>query len=197
MGVDTKLQISSKHEIRDIVTVLETHLNLVEKTERKRNHLTKKYNITKYKVKVEPVESSGCSGFFHLFFQIDGHEERMMSLFVNQNSPIGPTTHMSLGHNEEAVMIMRTIAEVFGGILMANDCSCEEEVIEGQFTENDGLPYFIKYALLHNEMSSVQDIKGLLKSIRKWEVEMYDSGRQTSCHNRLITGELATFVDKL
>jgi hypothetical protein len=195
MSIDTHLEISSKWDLEDIRTVMENYLDLKEKTKRKKNSLGKFYTI-KNKVEIEP--SIGQPDCYNFFFEIKGSKNpRRMFVITNSNeNPLGPTTWMSLGSNAEAIMIMHTIAEVLGGQLEENDCNCQLESIKGKVGDHNGLPYFIKYALLNNKMEDEDDLMGLIKCINLWEINHAKSSGSSSYNKNIITGKLLKLIQE-
>jgi len=148
MSVVTFLYLSSSWCLEDIITVIKKHLG--------------------YKVEIKCcVETS--PRMFDFYLTKDGHSNIYMTVFVNGWSPLGPTTQLRLGANDEGKQIMKDIAEVLGGLIHWEDCDDNYELIDGLFNPEDGLPYFLKYAIINNEMVNVSDLKGLNKSIIKWE----------------------------
>ena len=144
MGVCTKLYISNRFTLEDIKTVIE-------------NHICKK-------VKVESCHKTSLGMYTFNF------KERCMYVFTDGGIP----NHycLSLGHNEEAIEIMKTIANVLGGLFEESDCEGKLEEIQGMFSEADGLSYFLKYAILHNELLNENDLVGLNESIHKWHKDL-------------------------
>ena len=132
MGIDTKLYLNSKYEIRDIVKVLETRFDLVDQTVKATDYRPEH----KAKVRVEAALPS-TPEFYHIFFQREGHDVRMVSLFLHHQTPIGNCIYLSLSHNEEAILIFRTLAEVLGGMLIENDCNGTIEEIDGMLNDED------------------------------------------------------------
>lgn len=152
MGEDTKLLISNRWVLDEVKTVIE------------------KYLKTEVKVKSCHITSIGM---FKFNFKVNNHA-RTMYVHSNYNTPIGTGTYLSLGHNDEAVNIMRTIANVLGGFLLENDCDGDYEHIKGMFSENNGLSYLFKYAVLNNELKDENDLVGLNKSIHQWHKRVKD-----------------------
>jgi hypothetical protein len=161
MGVDTKLLLNPNWELNDIRTVIEKEF--------------------KTKVEVESCHKTSI-GMFHLSFEIQ-KEKRMMTVFMNNNTPLGPTTYLSLGYNAQAVEIMSAIANVFGGLLEKKDCDGDLEMITGMFSPGDGIPYFYKDAIINKEITKNDDLVGLNEHIHNWCDRMdkhggCNSGRQ-------------------
>jgi hypothetical protein len=145
MGVDTKLYINPRYTVENIRDCIEAHL--------------------KTKVTLEVPEN--MSGMYMLLFK-DGNDDRQMYVFPSSNTPIGIFTQLHLRHWGRAVEIMRAIGEVFGGLLQPEDCTEEFEMIYGKLNEGNGIPYFIKYALINNYMTSEDDMDGLKQAIDEW-----------------------------
>lgn len=145
MSVDTKLYLNPKWELEDIITVL-------ERTQGK-------------KVKVESCHKTS-PGMFH--FNVG---DRMITVFTNHETPIGTVTYLSLGANNEAIKIFRDVAEILGGLLQPEDTREIHEMIQGKLDDEDAMPYFVKYAILHDGIEP-DDLKGLLDSVKKWYGEI-------------------------
>lgn len=161
MGIDTKLFLNPKWELRDIITVL-------ERTQGK-----------KVKVKAFGESDSWLVGMFHL--DID---DRMITIFVNHETPMGVVTYLSLSANEKAIKIFRGIAEVLGGLLQPEDTREIYEMIEGKLYDEDAMPYFAKYAILHDGVEP-DDLKGILESIKKWYGEHSMSDKDDTIYQHL------------
>jgi hypothetical protein len=153
MSTDTRLYLNPKWELRDIITIL-------ERTQDK-----------PVKVKVFGEEDTHLVGMFYLYVG-----ERQITVFTNADTPIGTMTYLSLGANAEAVKIFKDIAEVLGGLLQPEDYKENFEMIQSKLNNDDAMPYFIKYAILHDGVEP-NDLKGVLASMKKWfsEVSKSDS----------------------
>lgn len=164
MSQSTKLYLSKRWELRDIIEVMENHLDLKEQTRIKKN-IAKKYYIEKFKIEVAP---SYDFTFWNLNFVYNNHN-RQMVVFPNTDLCIGNLWELHLGYNDEALEIMTKIAEVLGGLLEENDCSDKGiKEIQGMIRETDGLPYFLKHAIIENKLKDNDDIKGLNEYIHRW-----------------------------
>ena len=152
MGVDTHLYLNSKHELRDIATV-------IERTAKTKVVIESQHNIN--------------PGYF--IFQLP-ELKRMIHVHVNTTTPIGNCTLLDFSANEQAHDIFRKVADVFGGIFMDNDCDGQCEFIPGQLDENNALPYFIKYAIIHDGIEP-DDIQALIKSMSDWYDRCDKSGK--------------------
>lgn len=140
MGTSTILYLNPKWEIRDIADVL-------ERTQGK-------------EVQIEP-QSVSIVGCFNIFVG----DRRIFSI-VNNRTPIGTMTYLSLGANEEGKKILRDIAEVLGGLFMDNDYDGKCELITGNADEDDGLPFFLKYAIVKDGIDP-KDTEAFLKSMQE------------------------------
>lgn len=173
MGAATKLYISKRFELRDIKEVMENHLDLKVQSRRKKNIMKKVY-YEKFKIEVLPTHDVGYVTFNFIY---KGHQ-RNMSVFDNTDLPIKGMYELHLGSNEEAIEIMKTIANVLGGLIEENDCGDKGIYeIHGMLSENNGLPYFIKWAILNNKIKSEDDLVGLNEAIHQWHDEIRDSDR--------------------
>ena len=141
MSVDTRLYVSDRWELRDIKQVIKTHLGQT--------------------VAVKSYHEVALGMFM---FDFGG---RSMWVHTHTDTPIGTATMLSLGMNQEAIKIMRTIAGVLGGILEESDCEHQCEMIRGSFWDEDGLPYFLKYAIIHDKINP-DNIEELKTSIEEW-----------------------------
>jgi hypothetical protein len=109
-------------------------------------------------------------GYFNFFFKV-GNEDRMMHVHTQTETPLGRCTLLSLNHYGKAVEIMRSIADVLGGILEETDCNGNMEMIMGKIYDGDALQYFLKYAII-NDGIDADDLEGLKESIEKWHKRM-------------------------
>lgn len=142
MSVDTILYLNPKWEIRDIATV-------AERTQGK-------------EVKVEALQGS-IVGCFNIFVG-----DRRIFAITNYQTPIGVATYLSIGANEESKRILRDIAEVFGGLLQPEDYNEDYELIQGKLYEDNGLPFFIKHAIVHDGIDP-EDTEAFLQSMQNWK----------------------------
>lgn len=141
MGVDTKLYLDSKWEIRDIVNVLELK--------------------QKEKVEVIPCDKS-LAGCFHI-----NVKNRQIFTMTNYYSSVGTVTLLMLSHNDQAVEILKSIASVLGGLFIENDIDEKLELIDGKLSPNNGIPYFAKHIFMENDIS-VDDYAGFIKAVNEW-----------------------------
>lgn len=173
MGATTKLYISKKYSLENLKDVMECHLPLDIQARQKKS-ITGKYYVEKFKIE---VLSTHDVDFVQFQFKYKG-QFRTMAVFNNTDLAVGNMYELHLGYNDDAVEIMETIAKVFGGLLERNDCGNEcIEDIHGMFSENTGLPYFLKYALIHNQLKGVDDLVGLNEAIHKWYDEIKTGDR--------------------
>jgi hypothetical protein len=70
--------------------------------------------------------------------------------------------------NDEAKEIMSKIASVIGGYYVPDDCRDTGEMIDGMVFEGDGIPYFVKHAMITNQMTDNDDMAGLQAAIKAW-----------------------------
>ncbi len=153
MGVDTKLYISSKWEIRDIANVMETYVHII-----KGSLIVKHANLSK-------------SLMYSLMFRMENGDNRHMYVHPESDTPLGPCTTLSLSAWGEAVEIMTAIAKVLGGILEKEDCSGMCEMMHGSTWDKDGIPWFINEALIKGDMEDNDDIDGLVQFIKNWKTK--------------------------
>jgi hypothetical protein len=144
MGTDTHLYLSTEWQIDDIVNVL--------------------HNVTGAEVTVEPsTNQPNC-------YSIDLKGDKInRSIFciTPTRCPVGNCTWMSLRSNDEGIKIFRDVAEVLGGILQPADTTEDCEMVSGKVDVEDGLPYFLRYAIVHDNIEP-DDLQGLIDSIKRW-----------------------------
>ncbi len=151
MGTDTHLYLNTRWGLDDIKKVIERTQNA--------------------KVEVIAHSDNMLLGYFH--FTVG---ERQIFVGTNCQTPIGTATYLSLSANEQAHKIFKDIASILGGILEYYDSDGKCEMIRGAMDDDDGIPYFVKYAILVDGIQN-HDFKGLIKSINKWYDE-YDKGKK-------------------
>lgn len=148
MSVNTILYLNPKWEIRDIATV-------AERTQGK-------------EVRVEALQGS-IVGCFNIFVG-----DRRIFAITNNQTPIGVATYLSIGANEGGKRILRDIAEVLGGLFQPEDYNENYELIQGEVYEGNGLPFFIKYAIV-NDGIDPKDTEAFLQSMQKLRKELNDT----------------------
>ncbi len=150
MGSDTRLYVSSEWELNEIKQVIETRFDT--------------------KVKVKDCSKTSIGMFWFSFKTAKAN--RLMSIFTNTKTPIGNVTQLGLGTDEESIHIMTKIAKVLGGMLQENDCGDSSETrlqqFQGLFSEQNGISYFYKHAILSGDITNENDLVGLNESIHKW-----------------------------
>lgn len=151
MSVDTTLRISSEWSLYEIANALKV--------------------ATARETSIQVVDSKGLEDCAYI-----NVGERQ--LFVSRHSvtPIGDCTYISLHSNDDAHFILKSLAKIIGGIYQENDYEDKYELINGEISEENGLPYFIKYAIIHDGIKH-DDIDGLLTSMNKW-YEKCDNGNK-------------------
>ena len=117
MSVSTHLYVSHRYGVEDVKTVLEKHLHATD-------------------VK---IKSAVAPQMFRVTFKINDSNQQIYC-HTDGHLPTGPCMLLSLGCNQEAIDIMRGIADVLGGIL--SDCEEKLEIIQGDLWEENGLLYF-------------------------------------------------------
>jgi hypothetical protein len=174
MGAATKLYISKRFELRDIKEVMENHLDLKVQSRRKKNVMKKVY-YDKFKIEVLPTHDVGYVTFNFIY----NGRYRTMSVFDNTDLAIKGLYELHLGHNEDSITIMRTIAEVLGGLLEENDCGDKGlEDVHGKLSEYYGLPYFLRYAIIHNTLKDPKNLIEFNEAIHKWYDEVTSAKRE-------------------
>ena len=186
MGCDTRLHVSSKWRLNEIVQVMENHLTLEERPVYKsvrRPDKKRKVRIKEMKkVVIKPcLETSPDMLTFH-FKVIDSEYEegRMMFVHLNVDTPLGPCTLLSLGMNDEAISIMRAIAMVLGGYLEENDCEGTGEMITGAADDrSDGLLYFVTSGIKEGKFGNKEQCTDDLKEyMDEWNKEYGRGGNE-------------------
>jgi len=171
MSQTTKLYISKRFELRDIKEVMENYLDLKVQI-RKKKVAGGKYITEKFKIEVVPTQDIGFVNFNFIY----NNKQRRMAVFSDTDLCIKNLYELHLGYNDDSIEIMTKIAKVFGGLLEENDCGDKGITeIQGMFSENNGLPYFLKYAIIHNQLSNIDDLKSFNEAIYKWHDEIKDS----------------------
>ena len=141
MSVDAKLYLNTRWELDDIKRVL-------ERTQGKEVTVKSNHDIS--------------LGYFNFFVG-----DRMIHIFANSHTPIGEATYLSMASNTEGRKILKDIAQVLGGVFMENDYDGKCELIEGAMCEGDGLPYFIKFAIVHDGIDA-DDLHAFIASKQAW-----------------------------
>jgi hypothetical protein len=143
MGVDTKVYLNTRWNLDDIKTIIERTQNT--KVEIESNH------------SINP-------GYFTFTLP---EKEHMIHVHSYITTPLGTATLLSMHSDKDGKNILRGIAEVAGGFFMDNDVDGKCDFIMGALTDEDGLGYFVKYALVHNGIDN-HDILGLVESMKAW-----------------------------
>lgn len=148
MGVDVRLWLNPKWKLEDVKDVLERTSNT-------------------------PVTSESTIGSpsYHVFVMKD--IGRMVHVHQSE-LPTGPATLLDMRSNPQGIQILRNVAEVFGGILQEDDSEERYEMIVGKMSENNGLPYFVKYAIM-NDGIDPSNMASLVESIKGWEARVKSS----------------------
>lgn len=128
MGVDTRLNISQRWKVQDIRDVIE-------------NRLGYKTSITFHDF---------APDFVSLTF---GTEDLARKLSVFTNSTVGglPCVTLSFRSNEQGHKILRSLAEVFGGMFQESDC--DSDFVEIQPPDGEDGEFFLKSCLKKNPES--------------------------------------------
>ena len=141
MGVDTKLYLSTRWEADDIKTVLE-------------------------RTSGETVTVRSNHGIAVGFYSFDVGN-RSIWVHLNYHTAVGPLTMLAMRADEESHLLLRRVALTLGGLFMRYDSDEQCELIEGAMNEHDGLPYFVKYAIV-NDGIDPRDIDALAESKKRW-----------------------------
>lgn len=105
----------------------------------------------------------------------DKKHVRQLSVHLNYSTAGFSGTLITLGNNDEAIRIMEYIGSIFGGFLTENDCDGNIRNISGRLEPSNGMPYFVRYAIIHDGVDP-KDLTAISKSIKKWESEVCKSG---------------------
>jgi len=90
-------------------------------------------------------------------------------IHVKVDTPLGKLMLLDFCYSKKSIEIMKIIAETIGGLLQPNDCEENNmEFIYGKLNEEDGLSYFLKYAVICNNNNG-NDINNLKESIDIWK----------------------------
>ena len=145
MSEKTYLYVNSEFWSNDIEDVLRSHLD----------------------VKIIKKESFPASGTELLYFTFNNNERQMLILYA-ADIPIGSALQLSLGADEDGQAILKKIAQVLGGLYQASEYENMFELYNGMLWDADGLNFFIKNAILKNDLKDIDDIDGFLQSREKW-----------------------------
>ena len=145
MGVDTRLYINSKWRCDNLKGLLVNVIGV--KDFEFRNTHTPDYITATFKFK---------------------HEDRMLSIHNHIKTPIGTCTLLTLSANENSHDLFKQIAENIGGFFEKYDSEGEMVEIRGKFSEENGLSYFLKYAIIEHGIEE-NDLAGMIKAIKHWE----------------------------
>ena len=145
MGVDTQLYLSTRWEADDIKAVL-------ERTCEKEVDVISHHNIS--------------VGFFT--FNVG---QRRISVFMNNFTPLGSLTLLSMRADEESHRILKGVARTLGGLFMPYDTDGLCDWIDGGMNDHNGLPYFVKYAIVEDGIDP-HDADELLASMKRWREQM-------------------------
>lgn len=148
MGVDARLYLNTRWGLDNIKDVIERTQN------------------TKVEIRSHHDFSPG-------YFSFD-FKDRMMNVHTYSNFPTGQVTHLSLCSNPEGIKILKDIAEVLGGVLMEQDYDGKCELIDGAMTDDNALPYFVKYAIV-NDGIEPDDTEAFLESKQNWHKRIEES----------------------
>lgn len=156
MGESTNLYLDSKWGLDDIVDVIESQYET--------------------KVEVSSKHTIGL-GMFQFIFETNNGVNHSMYVRTNNQTPIGGMTLLTMYRCDSNQGIMRTIANVIGGLYIQSDCGDKGELIIGKFNNENALPYFYTRAITHKEIDSENDLVGLNESIHEWHDKMSNSNR--------------------
>jgi len=106
---------------------------------------------------------------FLLYFTLKGGYVRNMFVHLNSKSPLGSCTHLSLGMNDESILIMKTITKALGGYLIENDCNDIIEEFRGEADLHcDGLMYHLRESIKNNRIKNKGSAEQLIEEEKLW-----------------------------
>ena len=146
MSIDSKLYINQRFDERDIRDILTNHIGAIN---------------------VKTVTSSATPEMLIIYFTLNG-KNRMMFYHLKSETPLGIVGLLSLSSNDQTKEIFTKIANVIGGFFIHEDTNDNGKMIYGMAFEEDGLPWFIKQAMVQGEMKDNDDLTGLSRFIEKW-----------------------------
>lgn len=145
MGVDTKLFISSQYTVQEVKTVIEKS----------------------FQTQVI-IDTTNDPNYVRLSFSIQGDVRRSLSLFNSYTYNGFSGTLLGLDHSGRAVEIMECLAKVFGGFLQPNDCEESHRGYPGSLSPEDGLSFWIRYAVINGiDHNNVDELKKFIETTRK------------------------------
>ena len=147
MGVNTHLYLNTRWGLDDI-------LDVIERTQGEKPQIESHHSF--------------APGYFTFEFK-----ERRLNIHTQSQLPTGVVTLLSFSSNPEGIKILRDIAKTFGGILMESDFEGKCEIIEGNLCEEDGLAYFLKYAIVHDGIEP-DNMEALVRSKQEWQTRIGD-----------------------
>lgn len=152
MSISAKVITNAKYSADDVKTILEN----IE-------------GVSNLKMR----STSSCCytilGFEFKKYEDSEDEQRQMNIFTNCNNYGLPCTMIDLGAWGSVEFILEKIWKILGGFYCKNDCEDVWENCAGSLAETNGLPYFIKEALLSGTMKNENDGNGLIQFIADWE----------------------------
>lgn len=149
MSSSTQVFLSSTVQLEDIAKVIE-----------------RTFDTT---IDYHPTQSPS---FQQWIFKVDG-TKRILSLHTNLRKGGFCGTLLSLGSHSAGIRVMKTLVELFGGFFTTDDNEGTWDSFQGQFDPEDGLPYFVRAALVNGKKPS--DLNALVAQIKEFEVNVGDS----------------------
>ena len=185
MGVCTRALLKGKIRPEEIANFILHHYNLEPNQIRVQDIFT---DSIKLENKLKPIKQYGNNKEYwntdstHIVFINPFDKKRFRSLFVyysncvfkdNDDSHITSqyeTTYISLGHDEDAIEIIKAITSYFGGWMDVHDCDDTdyiEVVPEGSEVKNEGIKPIFYFTI--EELQEHFD--GIVKIVSKAEKE--------------------------
>lgn len=147
MGIDAQLMTNAKYSADDIKDIIESMPE-----------------VSNFKVQVNDWATS------YVIFRFKfNDEDRQMNIHFHSDGYGLPCTLCTLGQWGSANYILTKIGKILGGFFTENDCEGKYEMFQGLLNEEDGLPYFLKEALIKSKMTDNDDIDGLISYIKEWK----------------------------
>ena len=140
MSVDTMVNLRGKIEFEDILNFIKNNYDKEAKIVN-RNHVIMDYvNLDDAGAVYDtvPYYEHGCIVFLkndrlrtmHMYYSSVNFYENLdyHTQYGNEAMVISETTHLSLGHDDDAIEVLTNIVKAYGGWIDYNDCDDEDYV---------------------------------------------------------------------
>lgn len=98
-------------------------------------------------------------------------------------------TRVSLGHDAEARKVIGGLVKIFGGSYIERDDEGRETTFRGEFSNEDGLIFMVRYGILNGTMKNSHDLPGLVRTVEKWGKDMRELNKFSSSQVKVIPEE--------